>query len=112
MNEKTKIEKLTIEGRDYIPVDSIENISSPIKIVILQRGWVMVGRFERKGNDCKLFSSFTIRRWGTTNGLGELANEGMKADTVLDKNYGIIEFDYLTVIATIDCQESKWKNVI
>lgn len=83
-----------------------------IKIVILQRGWVMVGKFERKDNDCELHSAYNVRRWGTEKGLGELAEKGMLENTKLDKMYGVVKFDYLTVIATIDCKEKVWRKIL
>lgn len=79
-----------------------------IKIAILQRGWVFIGRFERKKNDCKLTNAFNIRRWGTTRGLGEIAKNGVNCNTVLDPA-GTIEFDYLTVVALISCSQEKWE---
>ena len=85
-------------------------ITGDWKIVILQRGWVMVGRFERNGNDCKLHNASVIRVWGTSRGLGELALEGAKEYTKLDPCHGVVEFDYLTVVATIACEESKWNE--
>jgi hypothetical protein len=80
-----------------------------IKIVILQRGWVMVGRFERNGSDCKLHNASVIRSWGTTKGLGEIAKDGPTSSTKLDPCNGLVEFDYLTVVASISCVEEKWK---
>ena len=82
-----------------------------IKIAILQRGWVFVGRFERKGNDCKLVDSLNIRRWGTTKGLGELAEKGKLENTVLDES-GVIEFDYLTVVALLSCNQEVWEKIL
>lgn len=80
------------------------------KIVILQRGWVMVGRLERSGSECKLHNASVIRSWGTTKGLGEIASEGPKKDTKLDPCNGLVEFDYLTVVATICVNEDSWKS--
>jgi len=103
---------ITVNGVDYAPVGSQVQYEGDIKIVILQRGWVMVGRFERNGSDCKLHDSYNVRRWGTSEGLGELAHKGKLPETMLDKNYGIVEFDYLTVVASIACSEEVWKNVL
>ena len=102
------MEKVLISGVEYVPVSA--NLDSEIKIVILQRGWVMVGRFERKGSDCKLYNASVIRRWGTTNGLGEITKDGPTKDTVLDPCNGLVEFDYLTVIAAISCGKIKWEK--
>jgi len=82
-----------------------------IKIVILQRGWVMVGRFSRVGSDCKLHDASVIRIWGTTRGLGEIAQNGPTEKTILDK-CGKVEFDYLTVVAAISCEVKKWESVL
>ena len=103
---------IKVNGVDYVPASSRVEHSGDIKIVILQRGWVMVGRFERNGSDCKLHDSHSVRRWGTSKGLGELANKGPLSETQLDKNYGVVEFDYLTVVASIVCLEDVWKNVL
>ena len=45
-----KIEEIVIDGTIYVPKDSIvKSYEGDIKIVILQRGWVYIGRFERNG---------------------------------------------------------------
>lgn len=105
---------VTINGIKYIPESEISTYQSSgeIKIVVLQRGWVMVGYFKKDGSDCKLEKAATIRTWGTSKGLGELALEGPKASTKLDKCNGLVEFDYLTVVCTITCKESVWANVL
>ena len=88
----------------------IDENCGDVKIVIAQRGWVFVGRFSRVGSDCKLTSASVIRRWGTTRGIGELIN-GPLNDTILDP-CGVVRFDSITIVATIDCNEEKWKNVL
>lgn len=82
-----------------------------LKIVILQRGWVFIGYLSKSGSDCTLKKASNIRRWGTTAGLGQLAMDGPTGDTKLDKCPDV-NFHELTIIATIDCLESKWKNVL
>ena len=101
--------EIIIDGVKYIPASKKESIGD-IKIVILQRGWVMVGRFEKEGTECKLHNASVIRVWGTTKGLGQLANEGKQKETILDKCYGLVQFDWLTVVAIIDCKEDIWAN--
>ena len=105
-----QVNEMSINGVSYIRKDSVnkQEYSSDIKIVILQRGWVMVGRLERKGSECKLHNASVIRTWGTTKGLGELAENGKLKDTILDPCNGLVEFDYLTVVASIACKESAW----
>ena len=111
----TEIDEVTIKDKRYIPADSVQQkeFDGPIKIVILQRGWVMVGRFERNGSDCKLHNASVIRVWGTTKGLGEIAVNGpIQGKTVLDKTYGVVEFDSLTIVASVSVEESKWKTSV
>lgn len=78
-----------------------------MRIVILQRGWVMVGKFSQEGSQCCLKDAFVIRKWGTTKGLGELALNGPTDKTILDP-IPETKFHELTVIATLQCEESKW----
>ena len=99
---------IVVDGIKYTPA----NGEGSIKIIILQRGWCMVGRFERDGSNCKLRDAAVIRQWGTTKGLGQIAEGGPTDLTKLDKCHGVVEFDYLTVVATIDCEEGVWENVL
>ena len=64
----SKVNEIRINGIDYVPKDSIsaKDIISDIKIVVLQRGWIVVGRFERTETQCKLHNASVIRTWGTT----------------------------------------------
>lgn len=104
--------ELSINGVEYIRKDSVgkADITGDLKIVVLQRGWVMIGRLERNGSECKLYNASVIRCWGTTRGLGEIALEGPKASTKLDKCNGLVEFDYLTVVCSISASEVAWLN--
>ena len=76
MSDKIKItdEVVEVNGKRYVPEGSQKspNYTGDIKIVVLQRGWVYIGRFSRTGNDCKLTNASCIRIWGTTKGLAEL----------------------------------------
>ena len=110
----SEINEIKVNGFDYIRKDSVGEkvITGDIKIVILQRGWVMVGIFSRTENDCKLVKASVIRKWGTTSGLGQIAKDGPTKETILDKCYGIVEFDYLTIVASIAVEESKWSNIL
>ena len=84
---------------------------SDVKIVILQRGWVFVGRYSEVGMDCKLEDSKCIRQWGTTKGLGELAENGPTDSTKLDK-VNDVSFHELSVVALLDCNDKPWKKVL
>ena len=79
-------------------------------IVILQRGWVVVGDFEQDGTQCVVRNGAFVRRWGTTRGLGELAERGPLPDTKLDP-VAVLRFHELTAVARIDCGDAwqAWK---
>ena len=78
-----------------------------VRIVILQRGWVFVGVFSKKGTQCFLDSASTLRTWGTSKGLGELVN-GPLTNTKLDP-VPQVEFHEMTIVATLKVNASKWK---
>jgi len=111
---QTEIKTITINGVEYVEKNSIQEKQheGSAKIVVLQRGWVMVGIFEKNGSDCKLHNASVIRNWGTTKGLGEIAEGGPTSSTKLDKCNGLVEFDSLTVVCSISINESKWKSYL
>jgi len=79
-----------------------------MKIVVLERGWIMVGILEKDGDEYLLLNGRIIRRWGTTEGLGEIAIKGPLPETKLDK-IPLVKFHKNQLIFTINCDESKWK---
>ena len=108
---KTTINELEVNGEVYVLKGSqtTEPKNSDIKIVVLQRGWVMIGRYSMEGDIVTLENAHVIRIWGTTKGLGELALDGKQSSTKLDKA-GHVEFHILTVVATINCVDTKWDS--
>ena len=79
------------------------------RIVILQRGWVFVGRYCQSGESRWLEGASCVRIWGTKKGLGELVN-GPTASTVLDP-CGRVDFHALTEVASIRVNPEKWASV-
>lgn len=105
--------EILINGVAYVPkVSNKSQYDGEIKIVVLQRGWVIVGKFEKVGSDCKMHGASVIRNWGTTKGLGEITGNGPTRDTKLDPTNGLVEFDYLTVVATISCNQAAWEKYV
>ena len=80
-----------------------------IRIVILQRGWVVVGEYSRDGEMVSIEKASVIRRWGTTRGLGQLAADGPTSSTTLDA-CGHVETHILAVVASISCDPTKWPH--
>ncbi len=79
-----------------------------MKICVLKQGWVLVGFLEKDGDDYFLTKASCIRRWGTSAGLGELAEKGPLSETKLDK-MPLVRFNKNQLIFTISCNEEKWK---
>jgi len=78
------------------------------QIVVLNRGWVVMGDYSEEGDTCVLTNASVIRRWGTTKGLGELAENGKLEETVLD-SCPDIRFSKLTMGARMDVNMMAWK---
>jgi len=88
---------------------AFEDRNGTRQIAILQRGWVYVGWFHQQGTSCKLTNASCIRSWGTTKGLGELAQNGPTSNTKLD-TCPDIQFHELTVICLMSCEDLKWNK--
>lgn len=71
------------------------------KIVVLQRGWVVVGDVKTGPETVTVSDASVIRRWGTTKGLGQLAATGPTKDTVLDPA-GTVTAHPLGVVMMLD----------
>lgn len=81
-------------------------MDSHIRILVLQRGWVAVGKFSQAGEQVTLENASVIRRWGTTKGLGELLT-GPTKETVLDP-CGTLRVHALAVIFSLECDAEGW----
>jgi len=97
---------MIIDGTEYVKAKQ----DGDIKIVVLQRGWALIGRYNRNGERCSLTDASVIRAWGTTKGLGQLAKEGPQSNTKLDPTHGEVEFHELTSVLTISVDQEKWAD--
>lgn len=79
-----------------------------VYIVIADRGHVWVGRVETSADWVTVTDASAVRIWGTTRGLGEIAQGGPTAKTVLDK-CDVVKISRRALIALIPCKEDKWK---
>ncbi len=79
-----------------------------MRIVVLDRGWVVVGELTLKDNEYILLNSRVIRKWGTTDGLMQLANHGPTDKTVLEE-IGTIRFNAQSVVLQFEVEDkTKW----
>ena len=80
-----------------------------LQLVVLPRGWVMVGECEEKEGKLFMKNASVVRRWGTSKGLPELANNGPLAGTTLDGKCEM-QFPMSSVIAQMKCDNKAWSN--
>ena len=77
------------------------------KIVIVDKGFVYVGRVTEREGGIVIHDAQNIRRWGTTKGLGELRS-GPTESTICDP-YGTVRVPIGSVVSVIDCTgDTKW----
>ncbi len=74
---------------------------SGTQIVVLDRGFVYIGKVEITKDFVIIGNARNIRRWGTTKGLGELIGGPVK-DTILD-DCGTVKAPMKAVIHFIQC---------
>lgn len=83
--------------------------SQKLAIVVLDRGWVFIGRVSESPSALVLSSAACIRYWGTTKGLGQLALEGPQSQTKIDEA-GTVTVPRHAVICVLEVVEEKWKG--
>lgn len=84
-----------------------KQVLSGFGIVVADRGFVYVGDVVVSGDWCVITNTRNIRKWGTTKGLGELAQNGPLPGTVLDL-VGTVRVPSRAVMHLIDTEASKW----
>ena len=78
--------------------------------MVLQRGWVIVGRVtEDHTDETVIENAAVIRRWGTSQGLGELASKGPQTNTRLD-DCPTVRVHPLTVVMSMDVDKTNWRG--
>lgn len=105
----SKPESIMIDDVKYVRADAVPDTKGDVKIVVLDRGFVYVGRVSIDGDFLIIANAKNIRFWGTTKGLGELVNGPLK-DTKLDP-VGTVRAPMRALISLIDVVESKWSGI-
>lgn len=84
------------------------DLSTPaLRIAVLDRGFVYVGQCALAGGILTIADARCVRRWGTSNGLGELAAKGPQQRTMLDPA-GTVRAPQGAVVHLIDCAAEAW----
>ena len=98
---------IEVNGVSYTKTDSIELKPTKKQILVLQRGWVIVGDVSQESSMVSVSNCSVVRVWGTSNGLGELAENGPLSETVLDPCPST-QIHELSVVLRMNLNESKW----
>lgn len=107
----SKPDSITIDDVKYVRADSVKVPTGPIKIFVLDRGFVYVGRVIDDEDGCnyvRIDNAFNIRYWGTKKGLGELVNGPLK-DTKLDQ-VGTVRIPERSLIHIIEVNQQSWQK--
>ena len=83
-----------------------------IRILVIDRGFVLVcycPKPEQYALWLPIRQSRSIRRWGTTEGLGQLCN-GPTENTVLDAVVPQESVPIRAILRVIEVEESKWET--
>jgi hypothetical protein len=99
---------LMIDDVEYVRAGSQKVVPTKKQIVVLQRGWVVVGDVEKTETEVLINNCSVIRIWGTSKGLGELAEAGANSKTKLDPCPPITVHP-LSVVLYMNVNESNWK---
>jgi hypothetical protein len=112
MSGQEKIETITINSVEYVRADSIDiskKYEGDIKIVVLDRGFVYIGRVEETDDFLIIRNASNLRIWGTSKGLGELVN-GPLSNTKMDK-VGTVRAPNRALISLIDVEQKAWNSI-
>jgi len=93
-----------------IGAGGVEDPKGAIEIVVLDRGWVVVGQVSIRGSEVIIEKGYVVRRWGTTNGLGEIAQGGPTQATKLE-SAPLIKTTLSAVVCRFGCEQSKWEKL-
>ena len=77
------------------------------QIAVLDRGFVYVGHVTIDDGFVTITGALCIRRWGTKNGLGELAAKGPQSATICD-DAGTVVAPLTALIHLIACNPAAW----
>jgi len=103
----TAPKNIKIDEIKYVRADSVAVIPTKKQIVVLQRGWVVVGDIGKSRDEVSISNGSVIRIWGTNNGLGEIAENGPTSKTKLDPAPAMTVHP-LSVVLYMNVNEENW----
>jgi hypothetical protein len=104
----SKPSTIKIDEVEYIRADSASVVPTKKQIVVLQRGWIVIGDVHKTDTEVNINNCSVIRVWGTSKGLGEIAENGPTDKTKLDPCPPVTVHP-LSVVLSMNVNESKWQ---
>lgn len=81
-----------------------------IRILVLQRGWVLIGAVSMEGHRIVVENAWNFRRWGTKGvGIGAL-EAGPRPETELHFAGRRVVLHPLQVLFEIQCDAAAWRD--
>jgi hypothetical protein len=99
------VKEIVIDGVRHVPA---EQANGELKIVVLDHGFVYVGRFESDGSQIVIHGARSLIRWGTTAHLGELINGPLDNTKLGDRC--TVRAMLEQVKHTIEVNQDAWNN--
>lgn len=104
----SKPQTIKIDEIEYVRADQVNIEPSTKQIVVLQRGWVVVGDVSKTETEVSIKNCSVIRIWGTSEGLGEIAFNGPTSKTKLDRCPDVTVHP-LSIVLQMSVDEDRWK---
>jgi len=106
--ERGKAIEAALGGKSAAQASPARDVTNEgLNVVILDRGFVYVGDVTIAGDWIVISNAKNVRRWGTSQGLGELAAKGPQPETKLDMA-GTVKAPLRALIGLIACEASSW----
>jgi len=105
----SKPNTLKIDDVEYVRADQAQVVPTTKQIVVLQRGWIVVGDVQKANTEVHINNCAVIRIWGTSKGLGEIAQNGPTSKTKLDPCPPVTVHP-LSVVLYMNVNEGKWNE--
>lgn len=109
MSEAETTEQASDRLLEGLELKAPEPVNHGLAIVIADRGWVFVGEATTDYDFVTIKGARCIRRWGTSEGLGELASKGPRPNTQLDAPVDM-KIAARALIAIVPCEQSAWNG--
>ena len=106
------MKNIVVNGTTYVPLVECGPMveRGPIKIVVIERGFIYVGRVEASDGEVTIHDARSLIRWGSSQHLGELVH-GPLENTLLGASCTVRVRDG-QIIHMIEVDQNDWRKYI